>query len=339
MRLVSGAMLFLALSAPWFVAVSLANPEFAQFFFVQEHLQRFTTHMHQRDEPWWFFIAVLAAGMAPWVVLLPPALAHAFARRPGGGFDAPFFLALWSALVFVFFSASGSKLPAYILPIFPALALLVGGWVAQARPRRLLAAQALLVLAAGIALALAAPALARRFPSHVLALASAYTPWLIAAGLSLAAAAAASLYCLRQDRIAAAVGLLAAGSFACTLIAIDGHRTLAAGYSVEAMVRALPAPIPPQARVYAVNTYDHTMPWTLRRTLTMVIYKDELEKAIAWEPQKFIASLPQFARAWNEPGEAYAFFDVRDFERLRAELGLPMRVLGRGARYVIVDKP
>lgn len=339
MRLVPGGLLFLALTAPWFVAVSLANAEFLDFFFIQEHLQRFTTHMHHRNEPWWFFIPVLAAGMAPWLLLLPGALRDALRRSAPGGFDAPLFLVLWSFVVFLFFSLSGSKLPAYILPMFPVLAVLIGRSLAEARPHRLLAAQALFALVGGLALAAGAGALVRQLSSHVLLFANDYYPWLVAAGIALAAPSAASLYCALRERRFAAVGLLAAGSFAAVLIALDGHRTLAAGYSVESMVRSLPAPIAPQARIYAVNAYDHTMPWSLRRTVTMVAYDDELGKAIAWDPQKFIPDLAQFGRAWNQPGDAYAFFALRDFDRLRAELNVSLQVAARGPRYVIVRKP
>jgi 4-amino-4-deoxy-L-arabinose transferase-like glycosyltransferase len=319
--------------------VSLANPEFLHFFFVQEHLQRFTTHLHHRNEPWWFFIPILAAGMAPWLALLPGALRSAFQRASAESFDAPMFLALWCGVVFVFFSISGSKLPAYILPLVPTLAVLIGRWLAEARPHRLLAAQALLACLAGLALAAGATVLVRYLSNHVLPFANDYYPWLVAAGIALAAPAGAALYCALRKRMFAAVSLLALGSFAAVLFALDGHRTVSAGYSVESMVKSLPAPIAPRARVYAVNAYDHTMPWSLRRTVTMVAYKDELEKEVAWDPQSFIADLPQFARAWNEPGDAYAFFALRDFDGMRAQLDLPMQVAARGPRYVIVRKP
>ena len=81
------------------------------------------------------------------------------------------------------------------------------------------------------------------------------------------------------------------------------------------------------------------MPWALRRPVTMVVYKDELAQAIGWEPRAFIPDLPGFARAWKAEREAYAFFAVRDFERLRRELDLPMEIAARGPRYVMVRKP
>ncbi len=124
-RPISGPIVFLLIAAPWFVAVSLANPEFAHFFFIQEHFQRFTTEIHQRAAPVWFFLPVLAVGLAPF--LLPAAVAWwRGLRSPAPSFDAVFWLALWALVVLAFFSASSSKLPAYVLPMFPALALLAG---------------------------------------------------------------------------------------------------------------------------------------------------------------------------------------------------------------------
>src|SRR5947209_15751123 len=155
-RILPGLALFLLIAAPWFIAVSAANVEFPHFFFVQEHFERFTTHMHQRVHPAWFFIPVLAAGMAPWLVALGHAGAGALRRRT----DAELLLWIWALVVFVFFSASGSKLPPYILPIFPALAVLA----AHALTPRLLKAQALMILVAALAAALAIHRLAAGGP-------------------------------------------------------------------------------------------------------------------------------------------------------------------------------
>jgi hypothetical protein len=90
---------------------------------------------------------------------------------------------------------------------------------------------------------------------------------------------------------------------------------------------------------FTVDAYDHSVPWSLRRTVTMVRYKDELEQAVSWEPGKFIPDLAGFAREWSAAPDPYALFALRDFERLRSELGLPMEVVARGPRYVVVRKP
>src|SRR5206468_7467381 len=169
LRIVPGVVIFLLIAAPWFIAVSAANAEFAHFFFVQEHFQRFTTEMHQRAHPAWYFIPVLAAGMAPWLVPLGHAAVRAFRQRS----DAELLLWAWALVVFVFFSASGSKLPPYILPIFPALAVLA----AHALTPRVLSAQALMLLVAALAAALAIHRFAAAGPY------AAYGDWLVVASL------------------------------------------------------------------------------------------------------------------------------------------------------------
>ena len=105
------------------------NDEFLQFFFVHEHFQRFLTTDAPAHGAWWYFVPCLAAGLLPWLLVLRVRAAPAGATagpRAGNGFSWQRFALVWAAFVFVFFSASGSKLPSYILPMFPALALLVG---------------------------------------------------------------------------------------------------------------------------------------------------------------------------------------------------------------------
>jgi 4-amino-4-deoxy-L-arabinose transferase-like glycosyltransferase len=129
LRPLPGAALFLAICAPWFIAVSLKNPEFAWFFFVHEHLLRFLTTEHERKGPLYYYVPVLLFGFFPWSAWLPAAVtatlrsSHSQRSR-----EATLWLLLWAAVPFVFFSASGSKLITYILPAFPALALLVAAW-------------------------------------------------------------------------------------------------------------------------------------------------------------------------------------------------------------------
>src|SRR6185436_18971456 len=59
LHLVTGSLIYLLLAAPWFIAVSRANPEFFDFFFIHEHFARYLTAAHKRTEPWWYFIPLL----------------------------------------------------------------------------------------------------------------------------------------------------------------------------------------------------------------------------------------------------------------------------------------
>jgi len=126
MRLAGGIGLFLAVTVPWFVLVSLRNPEFARFFFIHEHLERFLTKAHGRYQPFWYFVPILLLTMLPWSFYALRAAARAWGERRHPQGDRLVFLLAWAAFIFLFFSASHSKLVPYILPVFPPLALLTG---------------------------------------------------------------------------------------------------------------------------------------------------------------------------------------------------------------------
>src|SRR5271170_3200037 len=154
------------LAAPWVLLVSHRNPEFAHFFFIHEHFQRYLSTIHDRYEPPWFFVPILIAGCLPWTTLLPAISADAW-RRCRQGEGATWMLVLWVVFVFVFFSASQSKLIPYIVPMLPPLAVL-GGRALAALPaarvsRHLLFAGAIWVSLALLALILRqAPGLVTR---------------------------------------------------------------------------------------------------------------------------------------------------------------------------------
>src|SRR6185369_411982 len=117
-----GLLLFLAVTIPWFVAVSLRNPEFARFFFIHEHFERFTSTVHGRYQPIWFFLPVLLGTMLPWSFFIPGALVQTWRNRRHEEFQAGLYLLIWIAVIFLFFSKSSSKLVPYILAIYPHLA-------------------------------------------------------------------------------------------------------------------------------------------------------------------------------------------------------------------------
>jgi hypothetical protein len=132
MRLTTGILLFLLVASPWFILVSLRNPEFPHFFFIREHFQRFLTKVHGRYQPFWFFVPVLIGCMLPWSFFIPAAARDFWRKRRESNHDVRLYLMLWAAVIFLFFSKSDSKLIPYILPVFPPLALLIGHIFAQA---------------------------------------------------------------------------------------------------------------------------------------------------------------------------------------------------------------
>ncbi|HSR68186.1 MAG TPA: glycosyltransferase family 39 protein [Acidobacteriota bacterium] len=124
------AAVFLLSALPWYLWVWQANGyDFLITFWINHHLARFISDIHHHSEPFWYYLVVLLFGFFPWFFYLGPALAGLWKRRKelrGRGGRAEVFLWIWALLPFLFFSASASKLGGYILPIFPALSLLVG---------------------------------------------------------------------------------------------------------------------------------------------------------------------------------------------------------------------
>ena len=335
----SGLALFLAIAAPWFVAVSAANDEFFHFFFIQEHIERFVTRMHGRYHPLWYFLPILAMGFSPWIVSLAPSLATAWRAAPASGFRPARFLLVWAVMVFAFFSVSSSKLPSYILPIFPALAILVALHFTRAG-RALIAAQAAAYAVLGLAIALLAPQVLRAATDDLpAALLLRYVPWIELAGMALFALAGLSAYFAWRRETIASTAALAAGGLLCTLALLLGHETLSPAYSAYHIVQKIRPAVKADVPFYSVDTFDHTFPFYLGRTVTMVADTNELAQAIGWEREKFLPDLDAFARAWTRDREAWAVFNVQDFPQLEMALKLPMQVVARDPRRIVVRKP
>ncbi len=130
-------VLFLALAAPWHVAMAMRHPDFLHFYFVHEHFERFATTEHRREGPLVYFVPVVLLGFLPWTAFLgrlketwPGRARSAWAERSTVGF-----LWIFSLLVFAFFSVSKSKLIPYVLPIWPPLAVLLALGIERARAR------------------------------------------------------------------------------------------------------------------------------------------------------------------------------------------------------------
>lgn len=148
-----------AVIAPWAIAVHLQDVDFWHYFFWVEHIQRFTGGAEaQHSEPFWYFIPVFLVGAIPWT--FASLLAFTGLARGRCSTTLVRYLLCWLVIPLVFFSISSGKLPTYILPCFPAAALLVAvGLVErfdQRAPRRsfsLMIPDFLLVLAGLLCLA------------------------------------------------------------------------------------------------------------------------------------------------------------------------------------------
>jgi 4-amino-4-deoxy-L-arabinose transferase-like glycosyltransferase len=340
-----GLLVLLAIAAPWFVAAEMRNPGFAEFFFVHEHFQRFTEPLHHRTGPWWYFGPIALGFLTPW----PPAIVQAVGRglrwpprAASAAFDPGWFCWCWAAAILLFFSASLSKLPAYILPAIGAVAIAAAAPLARSWSRAT-AATAWTLIGCGTGLAaLALPAAAWIGVPLVRDAYLGSTQWVLAGAVMLTVGGAAALALLRGRRRVAALATVVVTSIAAcqagTVVAyrIDGY------FSAEQMLERVTGgegspPFRPDVPFYSVDVFDHTVPFYLRRTVTLVHERGELAWGIAAAPQTFIPTLEAFEQRWRDGGDAYAIMTAGMFDRLRA-IEFPMRLIDFDGRRVVVAR-
>ena len=333
LHLVAGLPLFLVLVAPWFIAVSVRNPGFADFFFVHEHFTRFLTTVHQRVEPWWYFLPLVALGVLPWIVPLARGIAPAWREAPASdtGFKPRRFLTVYAVVTLVFFSASGSKLAPYILPMFPVLAALAGAQVADPAPLTAQAAR----IGAGLIVVVAAGLLvysARRnaFVPHEALL------WLTAATLVALLAVVATLHALRLEPGTAAIATAVAAILAwqCLLCA---YAVIPPARSARDLVAAARPSIGRETALYSVGQYRETVSPYLGRLLTLVDYQGELAFGLRSEPGRQDLSVEAFKARWGASRNAVAFFDPGIWDSWRRQ-GFPGRVIAADNYTVAVSR-
>ena len=143
LRLLSSTAIFLIIAAPWHILAGLRNPAAGQsrgffwFYFINEHVKRFLGTRYPKDYdtvPLLLFWGLLLVWLLPWSAFLPQAVAQVRFRLRNAAFDprgrANLLCGIWALLIFVFFSLS-TRQEYYIVPTFPALALLIGGWLGR----------------------------------------------------------------------------------------------------------------------------------------------------------------------------------------------------------------
>ncbi|MGA9939703.1 MAG: glycosyltransferase family 39 protein [Candidatus Acidiferrales bacterium] len=172
----------LVVAIPWYALCALRNPDFLRVFILQHNFERYLTPMFRHQQPFWFFIPIVFLALLPWTVLFWPAAFEGLRlwREKSWHSSPGFFFACWAVFPVLFFSLSESKLPSYILPSIPAIALLCTIGTARAANRN---APILTFLAGGIGLTLFVLGIAAVIATHRIpweALNFQYTPEFVA---------------------------------------------------------------------------------------------------------------------------------------------------------------
>ena len=337
---VRGIVVFLAITLPWFVLVQRANPEFFDFFFVQEHFRRYLESGHHRPGPWWYFLPIVAVGLLPWTGALPGALRDAWKAPRQGTLNVERLLVIWAVVVIVFFSVSRSKLPAYILPALPALAWLFA-LAPSARQPKIAASGAIASVLAGAAMAMLATQLGaieklREIGPGL----DAYPPFLAGAGGVLLAGGVLAGALRHRSAAVTRIVIVAAANVAALQIMLAGAHVFDAYFSAEQAIDTFVGEnrsFPKEPPFYSVKMLDQSVVFYLARPVTLVAYMGELADGIATEPDKYIADMSTFEARWRAQGEAYAVMPPATYRELAAA-GLPMTVMATDPHRVFVAR-
>ena len=304
-------LVFLIVAVPWHLAVALRNPDFLWFYLVHEHVIRYTTTVHERAQPWWFFAPVVLLGFFPWTAVLGRALRWNFVQRRRNSQVAQgqsveegetLLWGIWAVFVVVFFSLSGSKLIPYALPALPPLALLVGRYVGRVgltRPDALAFSAAFALFSVAI--------LATRTlgwvegtegmdTSHLPTLLMGACVWTgLTAGVLLWGSRTPYIFPLT---IAGMVGFLGWATWIDPLV----QRTI----SIEPVAQLLKQIVPPQGRIVACGFYPQDLPVFLNQTIQVAHWGGELNFGASIRPgQDRLLGTEAFDALWR--GQAPVF--------------------------------
>ncbi|MGI4984269.1 MAG: glycosyltransferase family 39 protein [Janthinobacterium lividum] len=342
--LFSGLLIFLVIAAPWFLLVQSRNPEFFDFFFINEHFRRFLLPDHHRAGVPYYFVPVLLVGFLPWLSVFGQSVWQALRlpRQPNN-FSPVIMICVWAVFIFLFFSLSKSKLVSYTLPVAPALALLIGRYLptlSREQWRRHLAGYAVFLLAAMIGVVYLSNLGDARTPN---ALYRQFQIWLwVALGVALLGVALAA-WCNRSSLPAApakATVVFAAAWFLLAGIGGNAHEIFgraSSGVLLAPAVKATLARLPANTPFYSIDLLDHTLPFYAGRTTIMVQRQDELAFGIGVEPRKWIPTVAAWQARWRASDTGLAVMAPSRYRELAAA-GLPMTVVARDERRVVVSR-
>ena len=340
----TGLLLFAAIAVPWHVLVAQRNPDWAWFYFVHEHWLRFTTTTHGRFQPAWYFIPIVLIGLFPWTGFLWPALRTALPenwRRRSEYTDQAFPL-VWAAFIFLFFSASKSKLVPYIVPVFPPLALILGQYIA---PRmRNPSAGGLRTGLVGFSMiaGLLGVALIVIFfkPALLGAVSNIETLSHLAmfAGAFLLGGAIGVYFLQRGEHTKAAVQLMLASTGALAAVLVIATPAIARP-STRELARFVAQQAGPDDIVLHYHDYFHDFSYYAGRTVGTVGYEGELELFL--DPEAMRRGLhvdeTKFLELWAGSRPVYLVLRRSEMSALMAQPGFHARVLAEAHNHVLLS--
>lgn len=312
--LLSGSLIFLAITIPWHIAVQLQNPEFFHFYFVEQHFLRYLTDYASRGQPVWFLPTVLIVGFFPWTGFLLVALTknlHAF--KNWRIYTREIFLIIWAAVVFLFYWVSHSQLAPYVLPVFPPLAIIVARyldshWDVHTKGLQLGFFSA---FAMSVCFNLGILFLIWHDDIHSM---SAPLALLVLSFLCICLLVAFLRYQYKTVQVGIKPLLLGMGIF---IILINLCSDLFETRSVKPLASQLLQIINQNDHIYTYNDYYQDLPFYLKRKVTIVSWVGELKFGSKHQDMSTIfATDAQFWKDWNSSNRVFMVLELNDYKSL-----------------------
>ena len=322
---IAGGALIVAIVAPWFIAISIREPGFFDFYFVGEHIRRFFDSSFSHGEPFYFYVPVILAGLLPWSMLVPFLTWRRMTPSP-----ARRYCVIGSIVIIGTFSASSGKLVPYIIPVFPLLAvLLADGIISCAWPdkrRALRSPDSRILMESGPLLGLlgagviftAMKASSFRTPYPMLV-----QPELFAIGGILLFGGAMVTVAFSARVTGAGLSLIVI-TLAGALCAATWARIAAEPMRSYASLSRQIAERAPGAQIICYHRYVQGLPFYTRRRAILVGPLTELRFGAEHAPDAsdyFFTSDNDLMRLWHRPGDIVLVLDAGDLARLKDRLG------------------
>ncbi|MDO8954532.1 MAG: glycosyltransferase family 39 protein [Gammaproteobacteria bacterium] len=319
MRIVSGLMLFLAVTLPWLILTQHAVPTFFHEFFIIEEFARYATPVEHRHMALLSYIAVLVLGFFPWTVWIVQSIRYnlptSWKLRQLSA--EPLFLVVWAGAITLFFACSHSILIPYLLPIIPPLAILTARYIDSHWELGLNKSQKIsisLFIAICIIISFALIVLPK---FQFIARPHLTYPLLVLTALSFLIAGLMSLYfwCRNQFK-KLIITMVVLPWFIMNLVWV------ASPYIVNRSIQPLAADLKPllqqnpAAVVVSFRTYYQDLPYYIQRKVVIIDWQDELQYGLDTDPQvkTWMYDDAGLWKMWSGPQTVYMIMSQGDYQ-------------------------
>jgi len=316
MHLFTGIVLATIVIFPWHYLVNKANPGFWQFYIIDQHIERFLNTSDGHYEPIWYFIPVAFLGFFPWIMYTIPAFIKTISTyiKYPQNYPVALYFVIWALSIFIFYSFAQSKLTPYILPMFPAMAILTAlylkNYLHQYNPATLQSNHQLMFFLMFLMAFIAF--ISTIFPHTEITKSGIISIRILS--YHLVAVAIIAYVCLRLVRFSYFLMILAllwasfCGHFYMRLPSFEPR-------SVRIIAEKLLPILTPKDRIVSYDTYFQELPYYLQRKIIVVNWHGELKFGASIDPKKYpwLMNSKAFWKIWNSDHTVYAFTTARHF--------------------------